>query len=297
MDQLLYGFSKEKQISITFVDVSDTAKTLERKHLSGPTAGRFLGEALAAVALLSANLGNKDERVSLQFQVDGPMGGCLVDASQEGNLRGYTHQKILNNFDGQEENELNEVLGNNGALTLIKSNAKQVLYQQRILCSPPNIRFGLARYYNEQENKPTAVEISASSENHYLNRAVGIMMSRMPEGTPEDFVPLLEKFNDKTILNAIKHSVDIKQLSNLLGLTDLEILENRPLTFKCSCSHEKVVHSVTSLGLEELKEILEKGEEPEVTCHFCSTSYKIKKPELVQIIRKLTDNKENSDKE
>ena len=60
MDQFVYGYSKSKGISLTYVDVTEAAKKLEQKHLSGPTAGRFLAEALASVAVLSADLGDKD---------------------------------------------------------------------------------------------------------------------------------------------------------------------------------------------------------------------------------------------
>ncbi|HPT48511.1 MAG TPA: Hsp33 family molecular chaperone HslO, partial [Candidatus Rifleibacterium sp.] len=122
MDQLFYGFSKEKGIALTFVDVTESAKTLEKKHLSGPTAGRFLAEGLVAVAILSADLGGDDERISLQAQVTGPIGGCLVDASRQGNLRGYTTIKILNEYDGTDSTPLKDVLGDTGDLPMIHSN-------------------------------------------------------------------------------------------------------------------------------------------------------------------------------
>lgn len=291
MDQLLYGYSKEKMIALTFVDVSDTAKNLERKHLSGPTAGRLLGDALVAVALLSANLGDMDEKISLQMQVSGPVGGFFVDSSKKGGLRGFTNQKILNEFDGDVNASSEEILGKSGSMTIILSNSKSILSQQLLPCSPPSIQFGVARYFNELQNKPTAIEISSISQNHNLHRATGILMTRLPEGSPEDFVPMLEKFNDKTILKALEQAVDIKKISNLIGLTDLELLETRPLSFQCSCSHEKVVYSVSCLPIDELKEMLEAKEEPEATCHFCNETYKVLTTELTQIIRKKTIDK------
>jgi len=294
MDQLFYGYSREKMISLTFADVTESAKLLEKKHLSGPTAGRFLGEALVAAALLSANLHNEDERISLQVQVSGPIGGCLVDASRNGNLRGYTMIKILNDFDVSDSTPLQKVLGDAGALTLIHSSRSSVLSQHQIQCNPMNLRHGLARYFNDYQQKPTAIEISATSRDHYLHRAVGLCMSRMPEGQSENFIPLLERFNDKTIAKALDQAVDIEVLSNMLGLEDLVILERRVLAAKCTCSHEKVLYSVSCLPAEELEEILEQNEIPEVTCHFCSSSYRV---ETAEIARLLREKKEQQDKE
>lgn len=285
MDQLFYGFSKEKMISLVFADVTESAKALEKKHLSGPTAGRFLGEALVAAALLSTNLGNEDERISLQVQVSGPIGGCLVDASRNGNLRGYTMIKILNDFDHADSTPLQEAMGDTGALTFIHSNRYNVISQHQIACSPMNLRHGLARYFNDYQHKPTAIEISATSRDHYLHRAVGISMSRLPEGESEDFVPLLERFNDKTIQKALAQAVDIDVLSNLLGLEDMVIIEHRILAAKCTCSHEKVLYSISCLPVEELEEILEQNEIPEVFCHFCSSSYRVETAEIARLLR------------
>ncbi|PKL48294.1 MAG: hypothetical protein CVV42_09975 [Candidatus Riflebacteria bacterium HGW-Riflebacteria-2] len=285
MDQLFYGFSKEKMISLTFADVTESAKLLEKKHLSGPTAGRFLGEALASAALLSAGLSNEDERISLQVQVSGPIGGCLVDASHNGNLRGYTMIKILNDYDVSDSTPLQKVLGDTGALTFIQSNRSRVISQHQIQCNPMNLRHGLARYFNDCQQKPTAIELSATSRDHYLHHAVGICMSRMSEGRSEDFIPLLERFNDKTIEKALAQAVDIGVLSNMLGLTDLVILERRVLAAKCTCSHEKALYSISCLPIEELEEILEQNEIPEVSCHFCSSTYRLETAEIARLLR------------
>lgn len=296
MDQLLYAFSKEKMISLTFVDVTDAAKELERKHLSGPTAGRFLGESLAAIAIMSSDLGDKDEKFSLQTQVSGPMGGSFVDVSRDGNLRGYTTAKILNDFDGIENSSLKDPLGERGSITITHSSRLGIISQNQIICNPLNLRHGLARYFNDIHQKPTAIEICASSREHRIHNVVGLKMSRLPEGDSEDFIPLLERFNDKTIEKALAQSVDIKVMSNLLGLSDLQIIEQRALTAQCTCSYEKVLYSISCLASEELEEIIEKKESPEVYCHFCSQQYTIPTEEVARLVlEKTTANKDEKE--
>jgi molecular chaperone Hsp33 len=158
-----------------------------------------------------------------------------------------------------------------------------------------NLRHALARYFNDHLQKPTAIEISATSRDHYLHRAVGICMSRLPEGSSEDFVPLLERFNDHTIQKALAQAVDINIMSQLLGLEDLQIVERRVLSSKCTCSREKVIYSISCLPINELEEILEQKERPEVTCHFCSNTFRIEPAEIARLIIEKKDR--NSEKQ
>lgn len=284
MDQIYYAYSKSKNIALSYADVTQSAKSLEQKHLSGPTAARFLAEALVSAAFLSLKLGKKDERISLQVQVDGPVGGCLVDASYDGNLRGYTTKKILNEFDDSDTTSLDEILGKSGACTFIHSNSKFVISQNLIECNPMNLRHALARFYNEIENKPTAIEISANSQDHYLNHASGVMLTRFPEGLSENFVPSLEKFNDLTVKKALDNRSDLNFFAELFELQDLKIVEHRQITSKCSCSHSKVLDSILCLPEDDHKEIVANKESTEVACHFCGQTYIINPEEVVRLL-------------
>lgn len=285
MDQLVYAYSKSTGISVTYADVTELSKKLEQMHLSGPTAGRFLGETLAATAILSADLGDKDERVSLQTRVDGPVNGSCADASRDGNIRGYTFIKILNDHDHDPNITIDKILGSNGEVTIIKSNQKGIIYQTQIRCNPLNLRHALARYYNDKLNIPTGIEIVASSDNFLLSRVSALKVSRTHDGNSEEFVKILEKFNDGTISKALNEGISIQTISSTLGIEDLRIIESRPLSTKCTCSRDKVLYSVSCLPNEDLIDIIEKKESPEVTCHFCSTSYIVSTEEVANMLR------------
>ena len=162
---------------------------------------------------------------------------------------------------------------------------------QQIRCDPFNFKYAVARYFNDKKGCPTAIEIVVKSQDFSLDKAYALKMSRTNQGKSEDFVPLLERFNDHTIEKALSQGVDIKTIAKSLGLDDIQIIESRPLTANCTCSYEKVVNSVSCLPIEDLTEIIEKREEPEVTCHFCSTTYKVKTEEVVALLRNKKDNK------
>ena len=214
MDQLIYAFSPSKNVSLTYADVTESAKNLEKKHLSGPAAGRFLGESLVAAAILSADLGDKDEKVSVQVRVTGPVTGSVSDAGRDGNLRGYTQIKLIKEFDEKEDSKVSDIVGEAGEMTVIRHNSRMMLDNQQIRCDPFVFKYALARYYNDKKNQPTGVEIVVNSQNFYINRACGLRMTRTAEGKSEDFVPMLEKLNDHTIEKALAQNVDIKAIAN-----------------------------------------------------------------------------------
>jgi molecular chaperone Hsp33 len=92
-DSLVTAFSPSAKINLVFVEVTDSARERERSHLCGPTAGLIQAEALAAVALLGADLSQPEETVTLSLRVSGPVGGLLVEAGAAGRLRGILRSR------------------------------------------------------------------------------------------------------------------------------------------------------------------------------------------------------------
>ena len=104
-------YDKEAKVAVTIVDVTSAAQELARGHLAGPTSTHFLTEALASVALLGAEMSEKDETVILQMKCKGPLGGYNVECTTAGTLRGYTEKKVLDDFDGLGKPDDRKVLG------------------------------------------------------------------------------------------------------------------------------------------------------------------------------------------
>ena len=106
-DLLQTGADRAAGLRWIYADVTDSARDLARSHLCGPASELALAEALAAVAVLGADLEQPEETVTFQMKTDGPIGSVLVEAAFDGALRGFPAKKILNDFDGEEEPEGN----------------------------------------------------------------------------------------------------------------------------------------------------------------------------------------------
>jgi len=285
MDFIERGLSPSNGIRVFYVDVTETSATLERRHLSGPTAARILGEAIAAVALLSADLKSEDEVVSLQLRTKGPIGGIMAEANGRGMLRGYTHQKILNRFDGEDTVEdPTEVMGTAGMLAVVRSSPRRVLGVGQVEARPPTLANGLRRYFTDSQQSPAAAEFHATSREGRLHRAVGLLADRMPGGNDEVFRGVRERFESGAVRRFLDSSTRILDFQELFSLEDLDSLDRRELRFGCHCNYEKIAEVVSTLPDEEIRRILDSGRRQRVTCHFCGETYRVREDTLRQIL-------------
>lgn len=285
MDSAIKALSKKSHIAVTFVDVTESVKALERRHLSGPAAALVLGEALAAVAIMGSNIAGVDEKISMQMRVDGEVSGGIFEASATGALRGYTNIKIINDLDGEKNIRIEDVLGQNGDFCIQQSNKSEVISNSIYTLKPASIRAALARYYNETLQRPTAAEVFASIEDGYIKKAVAIIAEKMPDGSSEEFLPVLESFDRKEVYDFLAHDYDWHKLQEVLKLDDLEITGVNEFKFSCECSRERVLNMLKSLDKIELQEIAEIGDGQSITCHFCGADYQITDKEIREMLK------------
>src|SRR5262249_8107051 len=67
---------------------TELVEEARRRHDTAPTATAALGRALTGALLLAGTI-KRDERLSLEFSGDGPLRGVLVDATPDGDARGF----------------------------------------------------------------------------------------------------------------------------------------------------------------------------------------------------------------
>ena len=65
-----------------------------------------------------------------------------------------------------------------------------------------------------------------------------------------------------------------KVLHRLYHQEDIRLFEPRPVSFRCSCSGERVAAMLRMLGAAEVRSILDERDDVEVTCEFCNRAYR-----------------------
>ena len=76
-------------------------------------------------------------------------------------------------------------------------------------------------------------------------------------------------------------------LKTLIPEKDLNILENKSIAFKCTCSRERTESTLKLLGKAELLDMIKEQHGADVHCNFCNEHYAFSEKDLNNIILKL----------
>lgn len=285
-DSLTTAFSPSAKINLVFAEVTDSARELERSHLCGPTAALIQAEALAGVALLSAELTEPDETVTLRMDVSGPVGGVLVEAGSDGGLRGYTQVKVMNDLDACEELDLSAALGDRADIQIVRSVPGKMLASGTAEISPASVTMGLERYYAHSLQRRVSVQISALAYGGFIDGSRGLLAECLPDGDAEAFGRVTQRFEDNTILEALEASASLASLCETLELTDCEFKASRPLRFACRCSAERVDAMLEGMPAADLEELVRANQPARIYCHMCGKGYVVSLERLNELLKK-----------
>ena len=238
-----------------------------------PVVRETLGEAMAAVALLSATIKFKGS-LTLQISGDGPIGMLVVQASSERTLRGLAH------FEGEvPPGDLVSRFGNGRIVITIDPGQGMDRYQGVVGLVGDSLGEALRDYFERSEQLPTQLWLAADGTG-----AAGLLIQRMP-GPESDSdawnraVTLAETVTREELIALSAEQV----LHRLYHEEDVRLFERDPVSFRCSCSRERVAEMLLSLGPDEARSILEDEGDIRVTCEFCNAHYKFDAVDVEEI--------------
>ena len=251
-------YDKEAKVAVTIVDVTGAAQELARGHLAGPTSTHFLTEALASVALLGAEMSEKDETVILQMKCKGPLGGYNVECTSEGTLRGYAEKKTLDDFDGLGKPDARKVIGE-AQIQVTRSVPGRIL-SQGISTSVDGYLAG-----SLQRKACIRTEVAVSDEVEVLE-ARGVMVEALPDSAMGE----LEMSSVSSLSSSSRKILDS------LGFQRAELRKTTPLKFACRCSPDRAIAMLAALSDEERKAL---PPTIDITCHMCGKTFTVKTKE------------------
>jgi molecular chaperone Hsp33 len=284
-DSLSSAFSPRAKINVIYVEVTDSARELERSHLCGPTAGLIQAEALGGVALLGAELTQPEETVSLRLRVSGPIGGVLVEAAADGGLRGYTQVKVMNELDECEELDASAALGDWAEVQIVRSVPGKILSSGATEVSPASVTRGLEQYYHQSLQRHVLVQISALAYGGFIDGARGVLIECLPDGNREVFARMSRLVEDGTVIECLEASASLASLCETLGLSDCVVQPPKPLRFACRCTPERVESVLAAMPTADLEALAGESRPAQVFCHMCGKGYQVGEDRLQALLR------------
>ncbi|MGN0887812.1 MAG: Hsp33 family molecular chaperone HslO [Kiritimatiellia bacterium] len=275
-DELIEILDPASKIAVLCVDCTTAAGQLARGHLSGPTAARYLAQALAGVALLGAETSQKEETVTFRLDCPGPLEGFLVECTAAGTLRGYTKKKILNDFDGMGTPKDVKVLGETGTFEIIRSVPGMILSSGTVATAwtKDAVAAGLDAFFDQslQRRVRTAVAAAANDDGVPVY-ARGLLAECAPDGDATVFEQVAEVFASGAAAKALAVGAAApRTLLKKLGLPHAEIRKTSPLSYACRCSAERAAAMLAAIPPDERATL---PPTLDITCHMCGRTWTI----------------------
>lgn len=242
------------------------------EHREYPTDIRnTLGEAVAASVLLAATL-KFDGLLTLQLQGQGPMHLLLAQCTDRLNVRALARYR-----DDPQTRDI-AVLSGEGRLTVtIETDDLAQRYQGIVPLAGARLADCLQVYFETSEQLPTRLWLHADE-----NGASGMLLQRLPAGNVDTSARLAEIDDSWRRVQLLADTLkpeevqglgDQEILRRLFNEDDVRLFEATPVSFRCKCSRERVQSVLQSLGMEEVRSILEERGDVEVRCDFCNRAY------------------------
>ncbi|MEK6788940.1 MAG: Hsp33 family molecular chaperone HslO [Pseudomonadota bacterium] len=229
----------------------------------------LLGQALAGVALMAANLKFEGSLI-LQIQGDGPMSVLMVECNHRGEIRGiarYDEARI-----GAQTGASWTDLTGQGQLILTLDPDDGERYQGIVALAGDSLGEALAGYFEQSEQLPTYFNLAADAE-----RAGGLMLQVLPQVDAADDMDLWARAQSLAITLKPEELLGLTaedMLYRLFHEEEVELYPSDELHFHCSCSRERSGNALRAIELDELLEIAgEQNGQIEVDCQFCRQRY------------------------
>lgn len=291
-DTLVHGTAADGTIRCMAAVTTNLVAEAARRHDLWPTVAAALGRTLTGTLLLGSSLKELD-RLTVQIVSDGPIGGITAEANAQGQVRGYVRNAEAHvPYNEKGKFDVRAVVGEGMFYVTRESGYDVGLYREPYRGSVPlvsgEIAEDFAYYLTKSEQIPSAVVLGVHLQPNapYVSAAGGLMIQMMP-GADEKTIISIEKavgqMPQATIMiREGARPVDL--LRAALGNVEFEILDERPVSFACSCSYERAYSLISSIDRAELESMLREDKGAVMTCHFCNEAYKLDEAELKRVM-------------
>lgn len=242
-----------------------------------PVIRDLLGEAMAAAVLLASSL-KFEGGLTLQLQGGRPLTLLVVQCTSSLNLRGIAH------WEGEEEGlpagSLRQLIGDEARMAVtIEQKDRAERYQGIVPLEGETLAECFESYFYRSEQLPTRIFLAANS-----GCAAGMLLQVLPgsESAQDDWqhvTTLGETISANELLELDAPNI----LHRLYHEDDVRLFEGSPVSFRCSCTRERIADMLKSLGSEEVHGIIEEQGAVEVGCEFCGREYVFDKVDVEEV--------------
>lgn len=292
MDKIVQGIAAEGTIRVFGAITTDSVAEAVRRHRTSPTVSAALGRTMTGTLMMGATSKELD-RLTVKLDANGPVGGITAEADAGGRIRGYVKNPVAElppNSHGKFD--VSGIVGG-GMFYVIREAGFDIGFRPEPYVGAVPIVSGeiaedFAYYLARSEQIPSAVLLGVLLNNSepYVAASGGVMVQMMP-GANEHLITMIEDTiahapHLTSVIDANTHPSDLLKLA--LGEIEFQILDEKDVSFECTCSLERALAMVEALGVEEIESMLKEQGGAVMNCGFCNEVYTMTSDDLNGII-------------
>lgn len=287
-DYLVRALAREAGVRVIVSSNTGLALEAADRHGTFPIAAIAQAHALTGAALLGALLKVR-QRIAMKFEGSGPLQKILVESDNNGRIRGYVSQPMID-LPHLNREQVAAALGDTGLLTVVRDVLLPELVESTVPLGSGDIAAELTFFLNQSEQIPSLIDISHIVDDEgNLQRVGGLLIQAMPPYETDIVNQLRDNIQElppvADLLSSGKTPEEITAL--VFGPMPYKLLEQRPLHFECGCSRARSEQALISLGAAEIEHIIATEGETVVDCHFCHEQYVFSREELERLLESL----------
>lgn len=283
-DRLIQGMAANGDFRILAAQTTTTVETAREILDLSPVAADALGRALTGSVLL-ARLLDKDvrnQRVTLRFDGDGPLGLLIAEANVSGDARGY----VSNPVPEDEKIDVPRAIGR-GMLTVVRGTPPAGRpYTSQMTLEGGGIAQELTHYLSRSEQIASAVLLGVMNRREGVAAAGGIIIQAFPHATEESRALIEQRIQAtpplSTLIEKIPIEAVVAQVFEGLNYKQIDESFNVPVHYRCTCSRERALAPLALFSKQELEEMVAEGGS-EVVCQFCGRKYNFTREDLLAL--------------
>ena len=271
---------------------TDIVKHYQETFNMWPTSCAALGRTLTMALIMSCTY-KSGEYLNIKIDGDGPIGKITVEAT-DGYARGFVENPGV--YLSYNNGKLNVKDGiGNGSLEVIKDLHMRQPFSSSVELISGEIAEDFTYYFAKSEQIPSSVALGVSFDNDSKVKAAGgFLIQVMPGASDEDITKLENKLkNLKPISSMIDEGYSAIDIIKEITDGDYKLLEERELNYFCNCSKDRFKRGIKSLGIIEVKDILNTDHHASITCNFCNKKYEFDEDDLNEIYNELLEDEKN----
>lgn len=287
MDKIIRAMTTDGFVKISAIDGRGIVARAKEIHHTTPTATAALGRLLCAASLLGNLMKEENASLTMRLNGGGPIGGIVAVSDSAGNVRGYVGDPTVDlplRPDGKLD--VGGAVGRDGMLTVSRDIGLKEPYIGSTEIVSGEIAEDVAAYMTESEQIPAAVGLGVLVETDLsVAQAGGFIVQLMP-GAPEGTIEILEDniFLMDSVTMQLSDGGAEELIRNVLKGLDVEIVEECPVEYRCTCGRERVTEVLSTIDNAELQDIINAGEDIEVSCQFCDAVYRFTPGDVTEIL-------------